>query len=209
MVKRIVGEQFPKNYVLFDTETTGLTHTVKYHFEENDYIMEIAAIRVENNELVDEFNAILTLPDGVSIPDNIVELTGITNEFVEKEGRDRATVLKEFEAFIGDSILSGYNVNFDLSFLCREMNDLFGHYPSNEYFDIIDLARKYIKNTKNYKLGEMANELELVNFEQTHRALDDCYMSKLVYDHIRQLVLHDGVSPSQTAIRDVKSRKYI
>ena len=96
MVKRIVGEQFPKNYVLFDTETTGLTHTVKYDFEEYDYIMEIAAIRVENNELVDEFNAILTLPDGVSIPDHIVELTGITNEFVEKEGRDRATVLKEF-----------------------------------------------------------------------------------------------------------------
>ena len=65
---------FPSNYVLFDIETTGLD-------PEYDEIIEIGAIKVDNNKVMDEFHSLIK-PDN-EIDEFITNLTGITNEMVE------------------------------------------------------------------------------------------------------------------------------
>ncbi len=63
----------PMNYVAFDIETTGLNP--KY-----DKIIEIGAVRVRDGEPADTFSTFIN--PGKSLPERIVELTGIHDEDV-------------------------------------------------------------------------------------------------------------------------------
>ena len=65
--------QFPNNYVVFDLETTGLDSNY-------DEIIEIGALRVRNNKIVEQFTTLIK-PE-YPIDEFITELTGITNEMV-------------------------------------------------------------------------------------------------------------------------------
>ena len=101
--------------VLFDTETTGLEFS-------RDEIIEFAAIVVEqkNGEpaVVQEYDELVQLTPGNSVPPKIVELTGITNEAIREHGLSKARVCRDIgEMFSGNTLLLAYNAHFDLSFL--------------------------------------------------------------------------------------------
>lgn len=68
--------------VFFDTETTGFD-------AEKNHIIELAAIRVKFAEACTykhEMDDFIKLPDGMFIPDEITELTGISDSMLEAEG---------------------------------------------------------------------------------------------------------------------------
>ncbi len=75
-----------KNYIVIDTETTGLSHY-------SNEIIEIAAIRIENGKIVDQFQTLIK-PHNVISP-SITRITGITNEMV-KNSPDILDVLPDF-----------------------------------------------------------------------------------------------------------------
>lgn len=62
------------NYIIFDIETTGLDSSY-------DEIIEIGAIRIENNKVVSKFQSLVK--PNIEIDDYISELTGITNDMVK------------------------------------------------------------------------------------------------------------------------------
>ena len=73
-----------KALVVFDTETTGLNYT-------NDQIIELAALRVELDPqgepiITKQMDTFISLPQGEKLPQRIVQLTGITDEVLEKDG---------------------------------------------------------------------------------------------------------------------------
>ena len=61
-------------YISFDLETTGLDPN-------NDRIIEISACRFVKGEFSEEFTTLIN-PE-ISIPKNIISLTGITNNMVK------------------------------------------------------------------------------------------------------------------------------
>ena len=63
--------------VVFDTETTGIEFG-------RDRIIEIGAVALENGAERGDFNALVRLPAGQMLPTFITELTGITDEQLEK-----------------------------------------------------------------------------------------------------------------------------
>ena len=72
--------------VFFDTETSGLD-------ADTCQIIELAAIRIEQTgrgtlRVVKTFDDFIRLPEGEKLPEKITELTGITDEMLEK-GRAR------------------------------------------------------------------------------------------------------------------------
>ena len=71
------------NYVVIDLETTGLDPCW-------DTIIEIAAIRIEDNKIIDKFDQLIN--PGFEIDDFITELTGITNEMLST-APDRKSVV--------------------------------------------------------------------------------------------------------------------
>ena len=101
--------------VLFDTETTGLQFS-------RDEIIEFAAIVVEcrNGEpvVIQEYDELVSLTPGNSVPPVIQNLTGITTQDILERGLSKARVCRDIgEMLAGNTLLLAYNAHFDLSFL--------------------------------------------------------------------------------------------
>ena len=101
--------------VLFDTETTGLYYS-------REQIIEFAAVVLErrNGEAVvtQEYDELISLRPGTFVPDQIVRLTGITNEDIAQRGIPKAQACRDIADMIaGNTLLLAYNAHFDLSFL--------------------------------------------------------------------------------------------
>ena len=101
--------------VLFDTETTGLAFS-------RDEIIEFAAVVVENRNgvptVIREYDELITLAPGNTVPPKIQELTGISTQDILERGIPKAQVCRDIaEMFEGNTLLLAYNAHFDLSFL--------------------------------------------------------------------------------------------
>ena len=101
--------------VLFDTETTGLAFS-------RDEIIEFAAVVVENRNgvptVVREYDELITLTPGNTVPPMIQQLTGISNEDIQSRGISKNRVCRDIAGmFAGNTLLLAYNAHFDLSFL--------------------------------------------------------------------------------------------
>ena len=98
--------------VLFDTETTGLDFA-------RDEIIEFAAIVVEpGGRVIREYDELVTLAPGNSVPVNITALTGISDMDIRERGLPKTRVCRDIaEMMAGNTLLLAYNAHFDLSFL--------------------------------------------------------------------------------------------
>ena len=100
---------------LFDTETTGL------HFS-RDEIIEFSAVVLERHngqtQIVRQYDELISLTPGNTIPPKIVQLTGITNEAVAEKGISKSQLCADIGQMLsGNTLLLAYNAHFDLSFL--------------------------------------------------------------------------------------------
>ncbi|MBP3480255.1 MAG: PolC-type DNA polymerase III [Clostridia bacterium] len=161
----LVDDCLHDEYIVFDIETTGL----KAHEEK---ITEIGACRVRAGKIIDEFQSFVN--PGRHIPEEITELTGITDEMV-KDAPFIDKVLRKFIDFCGDTpTLVAHNSKFDCSFIdvaCQE-NDIRFVYRQ---IDTVPLCRKAFPELNKVKLNIVAQHLGFNEFNH-HRAIDDAKM---------------------------------
>lgn len=171
---------FPKEFIIIDIETTGLC-------SDFDDIIEISALKIKNNIIVDSFSSLVKPQDEIS--DFISNLTGITNKMLE-DAPKVSDVLQDFKKFISGEILMGYNVNFDINFLfdfyLRKLNIEL----KNDYMDILRLVRANLNNgeTYNFKLKNVAKYFN-IDVSGMHRGLKDCEICFEVYKNIQEIIL--------------------
>ena len=101
--------------VLFDTETTGLAFS-------RDEIIEFAAVVVEKRDgvptVIREYDELITLSPGNTVPPMIQQLTGISDQDILERGIPKAQVCRDIaDMFAGNTLLLAYNAHFDLSFV--------------------------------------------------------------------------------------------
>lgn len=130
-----------KEFVVFDTETTGLAPS-------KERIIEIAAIRFVDGVPTEIFESFVN-PER-PIPPEASVINHITDEMVT-EAPTISQILPSFEAFVGKSPLVAHNLNFDLKFMYYSGSTLMDH--PRKYFDTCKLAQKILKNPK-YKYDE-------------------------------------------------------
>ncbi len=172
--------EFIKDYVVVDIETTGLVAT-------QDEIIEIGALRVRDHEIVDRFNVLLK--PSMPISSFISKLTGITNEMVFEKGQEPAYALSEFLSFLGEDLILGHNVYFDIGFLFHHLYQQLGIVLENDCIDTMRLARKHLKGmVPNNKLGTLTNYFGF-DYHGAHRALADCVFTHQVYGAIHEVSL--------------------
>ena len=122
--------------VCFDTETTG------FHARGDDRITELGCI-----ELIDmiptgkQYHAYLNPQRDV--PEKVTQITGLTTDFLKKNGQYFADVAAEFLEFVGDSKLIAHNANFDKAFINAELEKA-GHpiFPNDRFIDTLQMARE-------------------------------------------------------------------
>lgn len=167
---------FRKDYSVIDIETTGLDRNI-------DDIIEISAIKYRNDEQV-SFFSYLCIPSA-PLTDEIISITGISNEIIQEKGIPIEKVISKFAEFIGEDVLVGHNIeNFDLKFLNRVLDEHYGRYFHNDYLDTLPLSRTVFPHMKNYKLQTLCEKLELPL--PSHRGLDDCLATAALYKAIRE-----------------------
>ncbi len=161
-----------ETFVAFDTETTGLN-------TENCRIIEIGAVRFDQNGIIDTFNSLIN-PDQ-EIPLNITEITNINNQMV-KDSPKIYQVLPKFLDFLTDSIVIGHNIQFDLRFL--EAECLRNNFPviKNTVIDTLQFSRWALPELKKYKQSIIADYFG-VNIEAAHRAYDDARVCGNIFLH--------------------------
>ena len=162
------------DYTVIDLETSGLN-------PDCDSIVEMGAIRVRGGIGAEKMSLLIRQPR--PLPGGVKQLTGITDEMLEK-GVALDEGLRTFLAFIGNDTLVGHNLSLDLSFLraaCRQC----GRHPlRNRCEDTLLLARRQIQGIPNYKLSTLA-EYFSIPYVERHRALADCQITQIVYTKLR------------------------
>lgn len=153
------------SFVALDIETTGLN-------PEKDAIIEIGAVRFNNKRVEGEWSSLIN--PGKPIPPFITQLTGITDQMVLQAPPVRE-VLEDLDNFVGDAVIVGHNIGFDLSFFKR-----FRLFRSNDVIDTYELASVLLPTADRYNLGALAHCLGVL-LPATHRALDDAQATRGVY----------------------------
>ncbi len=184
------------NVVVFDVETTGTDTTT-------DEIIQIAAIRLNHDGTTAE-KFMKYVKAGKSVGSSEL-VHHISDEKLAKEGEEPQKVFREFEEFVGDSVIVGHNVNYDISILQSEMGHL-GMEPMKirAYYDTLDIFRRFYPNLKNHKL-EYLGEVCKVSHKSTHDAFDDiCATGEILMYAIKRNILPTMESRCQEEAKYLK-----
>ena len=164
-----------KNYVAFDLETTGLD-------VDNDYIIEIGALRVIDGKVSERFMEFVKPP--ILITERITSITGITNEMVS-QARNTKDIISDFVQFCGNDILVGHNILFDYRFAKRYALE-YGYSFEKNGIDTLRIARKVHKDMESKSLSTLCSYYNITN-PAAHRAYYDALATAKIY----HMLAHD------------------
>jgi len=148
------------NLTVFDFETTGLDPV-------NDRVIEMAAVRVVDGEIVTGFHTLIKTD--IELTPKITEITGIYPEMLQG-AMDEGLAFRILRNIMGDSLLVAHNAAFDLQFLHYALQRLAGKTFTNPFIDTLTISRD--RHTYPHKLTDMCSRygIELLG---AHRALND------------------------------------
>lgn len=159
-----------KALVVFDTETSGLDF-------DNDQIIELAALRVERTatgglRISGKMDTFIKLPEGETLPENIVSLTGITDERLQTEGVQPVKAAGQIAKLMqdGPTLMIAHNAQFDACFLRGLLRG-----QKVGLIDWLDSLTVY-KDRRAYphKLANAIIAYDLTGkVQNSHRAIDD------------------------------------
>lgn len=178
--KRQKGEKLytsESNYTVFDMEMTDFIAS-------ESQIIEIAALRVRDNVVVDTFCSLID--PQMHISSIVSSITHISNEMVVG-----APTLEEisvpFLDFLGDDIVIGHNIdNFDYNII-YDMSMKTKDKPfTNSFIDTYHLAKRRLPERGDNSLSSLAIYLGL-DVTVSHRAEADCYVIHKLYQALKDM----------------------
>ena len=146
-------EQKSKRYVVFTTETSGLN-------SEKDVILSIGSFAIINNKIHigDSFESVL-------LQYKYFHDNGLSNEFILESKMKKLSepdAIHEFIDYIGNAVLIGHHVDFDVDMINSALVRLGCGRLKNEALDIDVMYRKLVDiNDKQFSLDELSEIFKL------------------------------------------------
>lgn len=170
------------NFIIFDTETTGLRTGM-------DKLTEIGAVKYKDGGEVARFQTFVN-PER-PIPHKITELTGIDDRMVATAPKE-AEAIRNFFAFCGDdAVLVAHNATFDTDILksaCARCGIEYNY----THIDTLVLAQSVVEGVKNYKLDSLTSHFKLPKFDH-HRADEDAGALAGIFEKLIGILKEKGV----------------
>lgn len=171
-------------FICIDCELTGLDPA-------KDQIIEVAAAVFDSQTIFESFETLID-PE-CAIPESSIAIHHITQDMVQ--GKPKITeVLPQLLKLIGNHIIVGHGVGFDIDFLARaaEKAGISCGIRNNLYLDTLRMARLYGESPVN-SLEQLRQHFNIAE-EGAHRAMSDVIVNLEVfrrfskhYKTIRQL----------------------
>jgi DNA polymerase III epsilon subunit family exonuclease len=146
-------------FVVVDVETTGTDPKMAD-------LLEVAAVRVKGGKITDRWSTLVN--PGRPIIGN--QMHGITDKDVKGAPTPAEAARKALD-FVGDALLVGHSVGFDIGFLEAALGDG-TRIEQGRYLDTLVIAREGYPDLENYKLGTLASFFG-IELKGNHRALPD------------------------------------
>ncbi|CAB4170186.1 DnaQ DNA polymerase III, epsilon subunit and related 3'-5' exonucleases [uncultured Caudovirales phage] len=172
--------------IFFDVETTGLITNEALPLEMQPRIIEIAALKTDDdgNEL-ETFSC--RINPGVKLEAIITKITGLTDNDLTDAIKFPAVFNDLAGFFRGETTMLAHNARFDLMMLVFELQRIDAQWKFPFCSNIIDTKQFWERS-----LEKWAKSFFGEKFTQTHRALDDvmllrdCYFNYLKRNHETQ-----------------------
>lgn len=151
--------------VAVDLETTGFDAV-------RDEIIEVAAVRIVDGELVEEFSTLVN--PARPIPETITLLTGISDDDV-LNAPSAGKALESLRSFVGAAPWIAHNISFDAGFLNKRKS-----LQNNTRIDTYELASILLPRAPRYNLSALTAMLG-IDIGTAHRALSDARATAKLY----------------------------
>lgn len=165
-------------YVVVDIETTGLDY-------ERDRIIEVGLLRIEQEQISDQLQCFVQSEK--KIPEAVTRLTGITDEIIKKQGLSEDMAFEKIREFVGNDLVVGYHVQFDMNFIQRMGERTGKNIIIKKTRDVLQLVRRKVDDLENFRLETVAAYFSL-DVGTTHRALEDCILTYRIYTELNKLL---------------------
>ncbi|MFA6788094.1 MAG: 3'-5' exonuclease [Arcobacteraceae bacterium] len=166
-----------EEFVCFDCETTGL-NVLK------DDIISIGAVIIKNNTIVASKKFVRYVKPKTKLQIDAIKVHHI-RECDLLEADDIEEVLKEFLAFIGNRILVGYYLEFDIAMVNKTLKTLLGITLPNKAIEVSALYHDWKieaipQGHIDLRFNTILNDLKLPQLSK-HDAYNDAIMSAMMF----------------------------
>lgn len=153
--------------IVIDFETTGLSPGC------GDRTIEVGAVLVSNQQIVDRFQSLMN-PE-IRVSGFIEDYTGITNRMLSTAPSIKE-VMHKLKIFLAQHHLVAHNASFDSRFLDAELERI-NHKRKNEFACSMLSSRRLYPEAPNHKLETLVRYKSLKTDGIHHRALADAEMT--------------------------------
>ena len=160
------------NVVVFDIETTGF-------IPERDSILSIGAIKMKGSRIIEEEQFYSLIYFDQTIPKDIVELTGITDDLVRSAPNIGDVMIKFFE-FTQDATLVAHHASHERNFMQYFSNKVFKTPLKHRIVDTSFLYRIIESNFQNISLESLCEHNKIPIIDR-HNALADAKMTAKIW----------------------------
>ena len=186
-----------ESYVVFDTETSGLSP------QQGHEILQIGAVKynTRTGETIDTRSIYIKPSPNCVIEPSALRVNGIDIENLKQTGVSKSQAINTFIDFIGTCPLFAYNAPFDMRFLKSTCEMVNVSLPTNPVCDVLAMVRKLALPTENKKLGTISEHFGFTggNF---HEAIKDCDATNFV---LRKIFFNEEGKPVGESVDDIHS----
>lgn len=174
----------PTDYTVLDLETSGLGACTCE-------ILEIGAIRYRNHRAIGRYHTFVR-PEGF-IPREASKINHIKWSTVCKAPYF-SEVSRRLLEFLGNDIIVGFNVSFDMRFLQTRL----GKGIKNPAFDVLSFVKEAEPNLPHYKLDDLRRHFHVGGIP--HTALGNCMATAEIFQ--KCLALPEGIRLQKQALEE-------
>ncbi|OQY18400.1 MAG: hypothetical protein B6I36_07060 [Desulfobacteraceae bacterium 4572_35.1] len=172
------------SFCIIDLETTGLDVNT-------DAIINAAAVKIKSGRITKIYEAYVKPP--IPIPVESIKWHGITDDMLQDKP-SIGEVLPELLSFIGDSVITGHHINFDIKMVEHHLQRTYGvSIEGTPWLDTMLLHKLVMENNTSTELDDLLSAY-VVECDERHRALGDSVATAKVFLRI----LHELSSSYQT-----------
>ena len=164
-------------YIVFDTETTGLN-------PKDDEILSIGAVKIKGNKIITSETFEVYVKNSKEINAKSIEIHGI-RECDLKNATDVEKAIEDFLHFIGSRPLIGYYLEFDVAMINKYIKPMFGITLPNKMIEVSEIYfEKEItlipQGNIDLRFDTILKNYDIPNMG-VHNAVNDAIMTAMIY----------------------------